>query len=971
MSNILLSFSGPTPVSGCERCPSGSFSLGGGVSYSSMTNAWSRSLPPAFDTECDSRDANSGVWVNNCLPWASDASGGYVMSGNNSNIASTYNADRLYAILRLTATFVRPGNLTFQFKVDAEPPYDGLIFMIDGIVAMTMVSTTNGWAEVTYGVNPGSHVFVWKYSKNSGGDWGLDQAAIRLIEFTGTRYIDASYLARTALMIDLLGFSFADTSCLPCGGDMTRGSRRQCRLCDANQYAGLDASRSFTCFPCPFNSFAPAGSMSIDSCVASRPCDVTDMAVYYTPCANNKRNVSRVWARPMTCNVSLPSATPLPVNEVNVECGDCTEGYYPDSTGVCQTCADGQVIDIYGNYSYAMNSTTSENSTNTVDTKEAGVISLCARCPPGTISIRSQLYGIITRRGWSLWPAIVDNVTAVRSGWKLTEQGITRDTALNPQWLPIAPLLFSTLHANRGVLEINYTLSGIPTTPGNKAWLELYVNDVQVAIANPSTNGTFLHQSQLSPRLDGNSTLAVLFVWRTGSAAADKASNVLIRSVKLSGTVSGGTSGCGNCPTGYQPTANQTSCGMCPAGSAATILGTQYAPWGGGIGCTQCPSDTFSVPGSTICRVKQLLMDSDAGVMYNLTALQALVDPLVDLDVASGYLPVSPVNSTTPIVLNATTATLIGVFRPIVPQIPAQYVVASSSLVNTGALLVGSPQSYVVGLAMSNTREAGSSFLYNADRFGLVQCTVPPVRSKITRSPQSTGERFTHIVCGDVAPLSSGRGVRATYSLGSLCSTLGVANNYGYAKTSIEFICDPAAVSITQPVLVPSSECNYKLTWTTAAACPLCDLPLFTPTKSACSLMGNQTVTYVPAVPCVGGRQPPSLVTVQTCASITLDQQTAGIAAGVVFLILLLIVGLIVGFVVVYRKYKATLLEFMYLKGQVTSHEMLESGSTRSADGAYEFDQKADTLSPEASVVSDEADEEEEVNIKPKANVVM
>ncbi|RLO07086.1 hypothetical protein DYB28_000600 [Aphanomyces astaci] len=853
MSNILLSFSGPTPVSGCERCPSGSFSLGGGVSYSSMTNAWSRSLPPAFDTECDSRDANSGVWVNNCLPWASDASGGYVMSGNNSNIASTYNADRLYAILRLTATFVRPGNLTFQFKVDAEPPYDGLIFMIDGIVAMTMVSTTNGWAEVTYGVNPGSHVFVWKYSKNSGGDWGLDQAAIRLIEFTGTR--------------------------------------------------------SFTCFPCPFNSFAPAGSMSIDSCVASRPCDVTDMAVYYTPCANNKRNVSRVWARPMTCNVSLPSATPLPVNEVNVECGD-----------LCQTCADGQVIDIYGNYSYAMNSTTSENSTNTVDTKEAGVISLCARCPPGTISIRSQLYGIITRRGWSLWPAIVDNVTAVRSGWKLTEQGITRDTALNPQWLPIAPLLFSTLHANRGVLEINYTLSGIPTTPGNKAWLELYVNDVQVAIANPSTNGTFLHQSQLSPRLDGNSTLAVLFVWRTGSAAADKASNVLIRSVKLSGTVSGGTSGCGNCPTGYQPTANQTSCGMCPAGSAATILGTQYAPCcpsdtfsyaGAGI-CSPCGTNTYSVPGSTICRVKQLLMDSDAGVMYNLTALQALVDPLVDLDVASGYLPVSPVNSTTPIVLNATTATLIGVFRPIVPQIPAQYVVASSSLVNTGALLVGSPQSYVVGLAMSNTREAGSSFLYNADRFGLVQCTVPPVRSKITR----------------------------------------VANNYGYAKTSIEFICDPAAVSITQPVLVPSSECNYKLTWTTAAACPLCDLPLFTPTKSACSLMGNQTVTYVPAVPCVGGRQPPSLVTVQTCASITLDQQTAGIAAGVVFLILLLIVGLIVGFVVVYRKYKA-------------------SGSTRSADGAYEFDQKADTLSPEASVVSDEADEEEEVNIKPKANVVM
>ncbi|RHY35226.1 hypothetical protein DYB32_000271 [Aphanomyces invadans] len=152
-----------------------------------MTNAWSRALPPAFDTECASRDANTGAWVNNCMPWTSDVDGGYVMSGNNSNIASTYNADRLYAILRLTATFVRPGNVTFQFKVDAEAPYDGLTFMVDGIVEMKMVSTTNGWADATFGVSTGSHVLVWKYSKNSGGDWGLDLAALRVVEITGTR----------------------------------------------------------------------------------------------------------------------------------------------------------------------------------------------------------------------------------------------------------------------------------------------------------------------------------------------------------------------------------------------------------------------------------------------------------------------------------------------------------------------------------------------------------------------------------------------------------------------------------------------------------------------------------------------------------------------------------------------------------------------------------------------------------------
>lgn len=39
------SFSGETPVSGCEKCEKGKYSLGGGKLYSKRTNAWKTPLP--------------------------------------------------------------------------------------------------------------------------------------------------------------------------------------------------------------------------------------------------------------------------------------------------------------------------------------------------------------------------------------------------------------------------------------------------------------------------------------------------------------------------------------------------------------------------------------------------------------------------------------------------------------------------------------------------------------------------------------------------------------------------------------------------------------------------------------------------------------------------------------------------------------------------------------------------------------
>ena len=111
------SFSGPVPVSGCEPCANGTYSLGGGNLYSAATGAWQTPLAPEFFTECLTRDIFSGDWVNNCNPWVADVSGAYVHSGNNSDILEQYSATVLYSILRLSLSFVKNGSVTFQYKV--------------------------------------------------------------------------------------------------------------------------------------------------------------------------------------------------------------------------------------------------------------------------------------------------------------------------------------------------------------------------------------------------------------------------------------------------------------------------------------------------------------------------------------------------------------------------------------------------------------------------------------------------------------------------------------------------------------------------------------------------------------------------------------------------------------------------------------------------------------------------------------
>lgn len=95
----------------CQECPSGTFSIGGGR----IQQRWPHGIPAQFETICFSLDPEKYAqgqqsWRErvDCQPWAANANGTALVSGNNSHF------DYMESYLMLHLRFVRPGSLWFR-----------------------------------------------------------------------------------------------------------------------------------------------------------------------------------------------------------------------------------------------------------------------------------------------------------------------------------------------------------------------------------------------------------------------------------------------------------------------------------------------------------------------------------------------------------------------------------------------------------------------------------------------------------------------------------------------------------------------------------------------------------------------------------------------------------------------------------------------------------------------------------------
>ena len=411
---------------------------------------------------------DTGAWQRNCAPWEASADGAYVSSGVNSAIASRYNAAHLFSTLRISATFVRAGTITYQYKVQAERMVHGLIFEVDYTPVVPLKSQVDDWTEVTVDVAPGAHTFSWEYTKDISGDYGDDRAAIKVIELVGT--------------------SFSDTVCHPCGGDLTMNGGSLCGFCGANEFAApISASElDFTCYQCPEGTTSPRGSIGAAACVVRRACTKDDLVENFSECFAGKRTVSYEWSTPATCDPDQPGSIALPPLQVDAACDRCPAGFMRTPckrtaslslarvmslmlllllllllVHLCATCLPGQML-----------------NASAVEGGATELQDACVACGAGQVVMRELTFGNATQDGWSMWPSIVDQAAAKSAGWKLTKEAVVLvpPVSQNGQLTHAKafPLAFNVTFTTSGVFHLTYELGNLPTfaADGARAWLD-------------------------------------------------------------------------------------------------------------------------------------------------------------------------------------------------------------------------------------------------------------------------------------------------------------------------------------------------------------------------------------------------------------------------------------------------------------------------------------------------------------------
>ncbi|KAG3018798.1 hypothetical protein PC121_g12044 [Phytophthora cactorum] len=960
-------FSGSVPVSGCERCPQGKYSLGGGKLFSQRTDAWSSPLAAELQTDCMTQNMYTGQWQHNCNPWVPSADGSYISSGQNSGVMQNFEGTRLYSTLRVSATFVRDGSVTYKYRVDAEQPYDGLMFQIDDDQSAGLVSQTDGWKEAVVQVSAGAHTLAWNYMKDYAGDAGEDKAYLKVIELVGT--------------------AWSDLHCHTCGGDMTNSGGSLCAFCGPNEYAAAKSNSEldFTCYSCPPNTYAPKGSIGISSCVEQRACSMDDVDETFTACKNGLRDVKYSWSEPQTCDSTLKSSIKLPKAQKGVECASCARGYQLTEDDGCEACGANRALSSSGK---------------------------CEECPGGTVVVNTLEFGAGTPDAWNSWPQVVNTEAAKHAGWKLTKSGLvfaqhtSNDDDGDSSRPSRSALSFNVPFVHSGVLNVTYKLSGVPTFEGDgsRAWVELEIRDsgdndkkskkeVDIPSAPGSNDGTdsssgaaenknvvhLLHGGEngtFSEIIQINVTTAAVkefsFVVRATTAEAKRAIEAKVTYLGFTGTQEGAGVSCDSCPSGYEPINSdddsQMSCRICPAGTFAEagdstgIVACAECPANtyskqGASKCTPCGENTFSSTGAVTCSAPQALtlnasassdtvtLSSSASassdvvssalnglqVTYNLSLLEALVwgneSWILDDTVygnSTSLQSIKPVESSMAFQADSQNYWFAGLFRPLgsgwLEQVPGQIV---DQEVDTT-----SEVAHVVFASMINPREAGHYFQQNSGVYGNVMCSAPSQWKLVNGG--------SHM---DILPLESGAGVKVSFTNGSPCV------NGKTMSTTFNFECDLNSGTTSKPASASqdNDKCNWDIVWKTAYACPVCDDDYFNELRSTCN-GGEQLVSYARKLACYGGSESESTETISTCteSAVVLDTKALYSVYVAIVVIGFVVLLLMMGILIIHRKYRNAYNDYLYLKGKLPTEEKVQDDGSK--ETTFEFTPRSNAL---------------------------
>ena len=86
----------------------------------------------------------------------------------------------------MQTTVTGPGTLTFWWRVSSETNYDYLRFLIDDVTQSGGISGTVAWQQKTYSIATGTHVLLWRYSKDGSVSTGSDCGWVDQIGWTAS-----------------------------------------------------------------------------------------------------------------------------------------------------------------------------------------------------------------------------------------------------------------------------------------------------------------------------------------------------------------------------------------------------------------------------------------------------------------------------------------------------------------------------------------------------------------------------------------------------------------------------------------------------------------------------------------------------------------------------------------------------------------------------------------------------------------
>ncbi|OMJ95120.1 hypothetical protein SteCoe_1663 [Stentor coeruleus] len=544
----------------CSECPSGSFSIGGGLIYGGDGHLWDKSLSK-FIRECSIRSEDKDYFNINCTSW--EIFNNILISGQ-STTNNTYTSG-----LSLSFKIVKPGEFTLTYRKDTTRVNGKKVGFLSVFINLRQVYFDNNieestWKTMTQNLEPGNYEVFIEYLTLRSASNPNPHAYISEIKVTGTE--------------------FASKYCLPCLRGGNKPGSSLCNLCDFNEY--WDGN---FCQDCPEDKYSIKGAVGENSCKDREICSEHDYKHVYSECVNDMRNTSFQWKQPVLCDYKNYE---LPKGEQGLPCESCKDGFIKEKIGnitKCIPCNDGMYVN--------------------KDNK-------CVKCPAGTYGWRS--YNI---SDWTELPTnfstscltLSGNPCLTSSGWIPNTYFISADSNHDPHSEFFLSLKIS-IEGNSGTLKfiyefINY-LSGIIDIYIDGSLLDSLNNQGLQAYSLNLTTGDHIIEWVYWSNITSSEELRIYSIKIQGSYEGGSKRCLICPD----GTYSKeGSSICSQCSEGYTSNKESTDCVLCKE--------NYYSP-NKGSKCYKCPPGTDSNNNKTNCKaIDYAYLNDEAYYLANISGV--------------------------------------------------------------------------------------------------------------------------------------------------------------------------------------------------------------------------------------------------------------------------------------------------------------------------------------------------------------